>query len=535
VTSPAPSPFAARILAAPWRRLRDFGGWSADATYLWPRWLLLRAIGLVFILVFAGIVDDGRALVGPQGLVPVGEFCAKLREIFPHALERFLRAPTLFWISSNAGFAAFLPWCGLAAAVALVLNLAPRLALFVCWAVLLSFVAVWQIFSPTIIDQLMLETALLCIPFAPAGWRPGLGPASPPRPIAVFMLRWLLFRIMFESGCSKLFAGDPRWRDFTVLQALHETNPSPTILAYFDYHLPRIFHVGQILLTYVAELAAPLLAVFGGRRGRWFALAAWVALQAGIQLTGNFGWLNTAAIALGVLLLDDQMLAGAARALGWSRAAGALAPPDQPLAGASRWTRIVAGLLGLHLLVGLHAFLITAAAKPAPVVPALAARPVDYLFRDFHSANAYIPFATFPAVRYELEFAGSNDDGVTWRTYPYRYKPSREDRMSPFLAPRFGRFDAAMQLALLQNSPVVPRVAEQLLRRNPDVMRLFAGDPFPDHPPGVVRMEVFRFAFTDRTTQRQTGRYWIKQFAGDLRPALILDAQGCLHQDGEAP
>jgi hypothetical protein len=107
--------------------------------------------------------------------------------------------------------------------------------------------------------------------------------------------------------------------------------------------------------------------------------------------------------------------------------------------------------------------------------------------------------------------------------------------MSPFLAPRFGRFDAAMQLALFQNSPVIPHVAEQLLRRNPDVMRLFARDPFPDRPPAVVRMEVFRFAFTDRATQRQTGHYWIKQFAGDLRPALILDAQGHLHQDGEAP
>ena len=35
-----------------------------------------------------------------------------------------------------------------------------------------------------------------------------------------------------------------------------------------------------------------------------------------------------------------------------------------------------------------------------------------------------------------LEFAGSNDGGVTWRTYPFRYKPQREwDRMAPFLAP----------------------------------------------------------------------------------------------------
>ena len=163
-------------------------------------------------------------------------------------------------------------------------------------------------FSPTIIDQLLLETALLCIFFAPAGLRPGLGSKSPPRAIATFMLRWLLFRIMFGSGLIKVFAGDSHWRDLTALDVMYETSPSPTILGYFDAHLPHAYHVFEIALTLTAELVAPVVAVFGGRRGRWFALGSWVLLQGGIQLTGNFGWLNTAAIALGCLLLDDQML-----------------------------------------------------------------------------------------------------------------------------------------------------------------------------------------------------------------------------------
>ena len=46
--------------------------------------------------------------------------------------------------------------------------------------------------------------------------------------------------------------------------------------------------------------------VFGGRRGRWVALAIWVMFQAGIQLTNNFGWLNTASIALGLVLLPRE-------------------------------------------------------------------------------------------------------------------------------------------------------------------------------------------------------------------------------------
>ena len=47
-------------------------------------------------------------------------------------------------------------------------------------AALTAALAFYTIFSSTVIDQLMLEVALLCIPFAPRGFRPGLGADSPP-------------------------------------------------------------------------------------------------------------------------------------------------------------------------------------------------------------------------------------------------------------------------------------------------------------------------------------------------------------------
>jgi hypothetical protein len=105
--------------------------------------------------------------------------------------------------------------------------------------------------------------------------------------------------------------------------------------------------------------------------------------------------------------------------------------------------------------------------------------------------------------------------------------------MSGFLAPRFGRFDASLQLALTQNSFVVPRVATQLLQRNPEVLRLFANDPFPEGPPQAVRMLVYRFNYTDLATHRETGRFWTKTYAGDFRPALVREADGRIHEDGQ--
>jgi hypothetical protein len=513
------------VLKAAWRRIRDFAGMGGDATYLWPRWLVLRGVGLVYVLVFAGISVEGSALIGPNGVAPVARFCEIVAGLFPNVIERFIRAPSLFWISTAPGTIDGLAWCGMGAAIALVLNLWPRMALFICWLILLSFVSTWQIFSPTIIDQLMIETALLCIPFAPAGLRPGLGASTPPRAIALFMMRWLLFRIMFGSGLIKLFAGDSHWRDLTALDVMHETNPSPTILGFFDHQLPHAFHVFEITVTFIAELLAPLLAVFGGRWGRWIALGSWFVLQAGIQLTGNFGWLNTAAIALGLLLLDDQMIAAVTRKLRLKRLTERIAytfvPP--PIADCSWLSRSLVAGLWLHFGLTIYAFGILYTGRTVAGVPDPKSRPVDFIFRDFQSANAYVPFASFPPAKYEVEFAGSNDGGATWRAYPFRYKPQRQDRIGPFIAPWFARFDSALQNALYTNNPVIREVAKRLLERNPEVTALFEADPFADRPAEVIRMLVFNLSFVDLQTHRETGLYWKKEYVSDFAEPVHLD------------
>jgi len=507
-----------------WRQHKDFSGFGDGASYLVPRWILLRCIGAVFAIVFAGIVTEGNALIGPRGICPVADFCATLVRVFPNPVERFLRAPSLFLISSGPGMITFLEWGGLLAAVALVLNLWPRMALFLCWAFFLSFVSTWQLFTSSIDDQLMLETGLLFIAFAPSGLRPGIGAASPPLPIAVFAVRWLLIRIMLESGLGKILLGEPHWRDFTVMRVLYETSPSPTILGYYDHLLPDYYHAFEIALTFAAELVAPVLAIFGGRRGRWIAIGLWSAFQAGIQLTLNFGWLNTAAFALGILLLDDQMLASAMARIGLPRRAAIPAPPGGPArATGNRRVRVLVTLVAAQFIVSAYTFIRSCEGTTEHGIPHALSRPVEFLFMNFKSANAYIPFAGFAPAKQEVEFAGSNDGGMTWRTYDFRFKPQSEVRMSPFVAPWFPRFEATLQLAVFVPSPpIIPRVAQLLVQRNPDVMGLFAGDPFPDKPPTIVRMPVYRFTFTDLQTQRRTGRFWNKTYVGDYASPVSL-------------
>jgi hypothetical protein len=507
--------------------MRDYAALGGDATYLWPRWIVLRCVGLVYVLAFAGIIVEGRALIGPHGIAPASEHFGMLRTLFPGALERLLRAPSLFWLGTGDSMIRVLEWSGLFAAAAVVLNLWPRMALFACWAILLSFVTAWGAFTSTIIDKLILETALLCIPFAPAGLRPGLGAARPPRPIAVLAMRLLLLRVMFESGLIKLIHGDTHWHDMTAMEVMYETSPLPTFLGYLDQQLPHAYHYLEIALTFAAELAAPILAVFGGRRGRWVALGIWIAFQAGIQLTTSFGWLNTASAALGLVLLDDQMIAAATgrmRRLGAFLARGAQGPA--PVAATGWRLHGLRFLLGAQALLAVYFFSLACTGNTILGIPSARSRPVDFVFRDFQLANSYIPYESFPTAKYEVEYLGSNDGGKTWRSFEFRYKPQHPDRISPHVAPWFDRFEAALQLAVnVPHSRIIPRVAALLIQRNPDVMGLFKGDPFPDGAPTVIRMPVYRFAFTSLDTLRRTGNYWSKEYQGDYAAPVSAGAR----------
>ena len=515
-----------------WARLREFSSLGGGATYLWPRWIFLRAVGLVFVVVFTGIIGESDALIGPGGLAPLPGLIAQLRAAAPSAIDAFLKAPTLLWFQPGPGAVVTLAWTGLAGAFALVLNLWPRMALFTCWIALLSFANAWVVFSDPQVDWLLLEVALLSIPFAPAGYRPRLGAHAPPRVIALFMMRWLLFRVMFENGLSKLIHADPRWLNLTALDDLHQTTPCPTFLGYLDHQLPHAWHVAEIGLTYAAEVIAPLVAVLAGRPGRWWAFGCWTIFQVGIQATHNFGWLNTAALALGILLLDDRMLADAARRCRLVRlgphlmAVGAGAVP--PVVGP--WRRY--GLrvaLGTHCYLSVVFFLVLSCKIPENALIAAINRPLRNLCQGFGSVNAYGLFAWLDQAHHIVEFSGSNDGGQTWRPFDYRYFPQRADRIPPFLAPRFPRFEAALQIEMsTRDKPTTlyALTAIRLLERSPAVMRLFDGDPFPDRPAQMIRLQVHRLTFTDWTTYQQTRCFWHRHYVGEYAPMKFLTPAG---------
>lgn len=519
------------ISATLWSRIKDFAGYGGEATYLWPRWLVLRAVGLVYIIIFAGIIKESAALIGPDGITPLPEAIAELRSTHGSLINAIFASPTLFWISSHPAMMVVLQWAGLLAGIAVVLNLWPRMSLFIGWLALLSFAKGWILYSGPMVDRLMLEVTLLCIPFAPAGYRPGLGAGAASQPIAVFMMRWLLFRVMFENGISKLLGGDLYWYSLKAMDILYETAPSPTILGFYDHHLPHAWHVFEVVLTFAAEIAAPLMAVFCGRRGRWWAFWLWVALQAGIQLTCNFGWLNTASIALGLLLFDDQMMASAARRLRLNKLGDyfAASTANHAVPAIGKWKR-----RSLHTALWLHFYLsfigFTALTRmPTTAFTDAINRPLRYLFNGFGSTNGYSLFSRFESFHFVTEFLGSNDGGVTWRPYDFRYFPQKLDRISPFTAPRFHRFEANLQVQSTMHEQAPPLylfTATRLLQQKQPVIDLFESNPFPDAPPQMIRVAGYRYEFAELSTYRETGHFWKRVYLGEYMPMLAINPNG---------
>src|SRR5207245_2663233 len=117
-------------------------GPGGDRGYLWARWIFLRALGLIFFSAFYSLFFQIRGLIGPDGILPAGDYLARLLERLGVAATWY--APTLLWLGSGTHALNLLCASGLAASALLVLNVWPRAAVAVCLIAFLSFVTAAQ-------------------------------------------------------------------------------------------------------------------------------------------------------------------------------------------------------------------------------------------------------------------------------------------------------------------------------------------------------------------------------------------------------
>jgi hypothetical protein len=447
---------ASKITRALW------GNPLAPTRYALTRWIFLKALGVTYLAAFVSFWVQARGLVGSQGILPAG------------------------WSDSSLHF---LGAAGVASSVLLILGITPTLAATIAWASYWLVSQVGQDFMSFQWDALMLEMGFFSIFLTIARGEPSR--------LMIWLMRWLLFRVMFFSGYVKLASHDEVWRNLTALKYHFESQPLPTWVGWWFHQLPisalKVCAIGM----FAVELVIPFL-YFLPRKPRIFAFFATLALQILIDVTGNYGFFGWQTVSLAVLLLDDAFLEKLAPWI--ARIPGA--PRPAPLQPWRRQTELALVMPAVLLVV------FTTIIKTDPA--ARLAAPLGVV-------SSYGVFAVMTRDRREIVFEGSRD-GENWLTYELPWKPGDPGRRPGFVEPHMPRLDWQLWFAALGSPSYnlwVKNVAVRLLQNSPPVLALFAHNPFPDKPPTYVRARFYQYHFTDIASHRASGAWWRRELLGN--------------------
>ena len=505
------------------------------------RWVFLRMLGIIYLIAFVSLWTQINGLIGDHGILPAKEYMETAHDWAQReglGWQRFWELPTLCWFDASGHFLNLLCGGGVIVAVLLVIGMAPPLALFLLWLLYLSLSIVGREFLSFQWDSLLLETGFLAIFFAPMqilprsrrreeaapSLRRGL-PEAPPSRLMLWMLRWLLFRLMFSSGVIKLTSGDPAWRNLSALEFHYETQPLPTWIGWYAHQLPDWFHQLSCMIMFGIELVVPFF-IFAPRRPRLIACCILVVFQLLIAITGNYCFFNWLTISLCVLLLDDAAIKVAddvrrrIRLLNWQ--AQSSAPPPHVGGYHFRWPGwIIAPMAVAILLVSIVPLVWTFRAEmrwPAPLLV------LHSWISPFRSVNNYGLFAVMTTSRPEIIIEGSND-GEAWKPYEFKYKPGDPKHRPSFVAPHQPRLDWQMWFAALgryQGNVWLLHFCERLLSGSPEVVALMGHNPFPNAPPRYIRAMLYDYRFTDFAMRRKEGTWWRRERKGPYCPVLSL-------------
>jgi predicted DCC family thiol-disulfide oxidoreductase YuxK len=501
------------------------------------RWVFLRSLGLVYLVAFVSLWVQIIGLVGSNGILPASSAMESMRQgaDAQHlGLERYHLVPTLCWFNASDGFLKFQCAAGVALAALLLVGIAPAPCLFLLWVIYLSLATVCREFLSFQWDNLLLETGFLAIFLAPLQLWPWMSRAAPPSRLVLWLLRLLLFKLTFQSGCVKLLSHDLVWGNLTALTFHYETQPLPTWIGWYAHQLPVWAQKASAVTMFGIELLVPFL-IFAPRRLRHWACLVLVGFQGLIFLTGNYCFFNLLTVALCLLLLDDTAL----KAFLPARLAGSLPPggrassraQSSPANGARgdarppgwRWpVQVTVPLAAIAVVTSLMQFAIMFRAPVPWPRPLLA---VYGWIEPFRTFNNYGLFAVMTTSRLEIIIEGS-DDGLIWRPYEFKYKPGDVKHRPRFVEPHQPRLDWQMWFAAMgtyRQNPWLVNLCVRLLQGSGPVLALLERNPFPNAPPHYIRAVVYDYHFTDFAIRRKTGAWWRRQEMGAYLPALSLD------------
>ncbi len=500
------------------------GDESQRPTYRQTRSVFLRGLGLVYVSAFGSMAVQVDGLIGSRGVLPAADYLERARQVLGPAV--YWRLPTLLWLDSSDRVLHALCWGGLLLATLLFAGFLPGVCTFLLWLFYLSIVVAGQDFLGFQWDSLLLEAGLLAVLMAP--WRLRLGRATDfPWAFTVWLVRWLLFRLVFLSGVVKLASRDPAWSGWNALEFHYETQPLPTWTSWYIHQMPPWFHWLSVGFMFYAELVAPFF-IFGPRPIRRVGFASLVLLQLLIAGTGNYGFFNLLSVVLCLTVLDDQdwewlrKIASARR----KPIESEVEDVSESSGAGGHWSmprRVVAGAMGAIL------FVVTTVEMLERISPGIVSPHglivLSQWIEPLRSTNSYGLFAVMTTERPEIIVEGS-EDGTSWKPYQFRWKPGELDRRPRFTTPHMPRLDWQLWFAALARDcrmqPWFLRFERKLLQGSPEVLSLLGENPFPNRPPRFVRARLELYAFT----RWGSADWWTRQDQGIFCPPLELNSFG---------
>lgn len=185
---------------------------TKTTTYFLTRILFIRLLGLVYAFSFLAAYHQTPVLIGYQGLYPAYSYMKRVKERYGlweyPSLFYFLPAmdqsdASLRTIGALGTFLGlFLLWTGRCNAI----------LLFFLWCFHTSLLNIGQLFYGYGWETQILETTFLAMFLVPFISLKKLDRSNPPNILFIFLMRFLITRIMLGAGLIKI-RGDQCWRD----------------------------------------------------------------------------------------------------------------------------------------------------------------------------------------------------------------------------------------------------------------------------------------------------------------------------------
>jgi hypothetical protein len=483
-------------------------------TYWLTRFVLLRWLGLVYLIAFFAAARQLVPLVGANGLTPATLFIQQLREQLGSTWAGMDALPMLFWFNDSDTALQVVPWIGVALSCLMLAGYTNSILLTIMWILYMSIVHVGQDWYGYGWEIQLLETGFLAIFFVPLLDARPFPSRAPPLPV-IFLFRWLIIRIMLGSALIKL-RGDSCWRDFTALYYFFETQPIPNPVSRWFQFLPHpVLQVGTAL-TFVAELIAPFFA-FWPRSARTIAGVVMIGFQLILILCGNLAFLNWLTIVPALACLDDRFWRWLLPPIlvDWADDAQRLARPSLPLTITAWAVTVLVGVLSIQ-----------------PVMNLISSNQMmNTSFDSLELVNTYGAFGSIGRERFDIIFEGSNSadptTAIDWKAYTFAAAPCDPARPPIQIAPYQPHLDWQIwfaSMATYREYPWTLNLVWKLLHNDPATLSLFArnGNPFPDHPPRYIRASYYRYHFAKPGNAEHV--YWTRERMGNWLPPLSTDS-----------